>query len=298
MNASDFVKTIKRIINEEIKNITENILHLGKDNVPDDIRNWVKSILGKDAKHYRLHQNTTVSINMPGFEADRQYYQAFKLVSDGKFEKIGDMTIRSGWESDNAAVEIKKNEVVNVPVGGLVVKVSTYIGSADIYAGSGALPLIQSTDIDLTPTEALALYTAKTLKSFARPKFGDSVYQSLFDKGFMTKNKAITVAGRNATENPKVKEIIKSEAKINPAFKELVIRFTYNSSLYEQEQISQQQPQQIIKPVNPEINSLQKKINDFSEKINKLDIQKLELSKQRAATQEDLNKINKAESEK
>jgi hypothetical protein len=178
------------------KLLRESSLNIRAKDLPPSIANWIKARFGSIPAHIELIQGKTVMINLPWHEADRVTYQAFEMVGPNQFKPIGSSLTRSGNEG---MFNTMRDEEVAIPAGGLVVRYDTYPRKIRIYTGEGAQPML----VDTTPAEdlsndaILALYVAKSLKSFARPKFDQSVYDELISKGYMAKNKSITPDGRN-----------------------------------------------------------------------------------------------------
>jgi hypothetical protein len=79
----------------------------------------------------------------------------------------------------------------------VMVKVGIYPKSATIYTSGDAIkPLPVQVD-NISNHEIIALLSARGLKSFARPKFDKSVYDALYKKGLMKKNKSLSNDGKN-----------------------------------------------------------------------------------------------------
>lgn len=181
------------------KLLIEATLYITKKELPPSIAQWVIGRFGNVPAHIQLIQGERVVIDLPWHEAAREYYQAFEMIGPNTFKPIGETLMRSGSES---FLDYKHDETVDIPSGGLVICYLTYPKQLRIFTGEGAQPMI----VDKTPTEDLdfraiiALHAAKSLKSFARPKFDQSVYDELISKGYMAKNKSITSDGRNALQ--------------------------------------------------------------------------------------------------
>lgn len=192
------------------KLLSEATLYLTKKELPLSITQWVEGRFKNIPPHIKLIQGEIVTIDLPWHEAAREYYQAFKMVGVDKFEPIGETLRRSGSES---FLDAQPDEEVKIPVGGLVVCYCTYPKQLTVYTGDGALPLIadKSSAEELSNNALVALYSARSLKAFARPKFDQSVYDELIVKGYMMKNKSITTSGRNALialGNDKLSDVI------------------------------------------------------------------------------------------
>ncbi len=54
---------------------------------------------------------------------------------------------------------------------------------------------------ELSQEEKRVLYYTRSLISKARPKFNQAVVQSLIDRGYLQKNKALTIKGKNVAAN-------------------------------------------------------------------------------------------------
>lgn len=175
--------------------------------VPDSIRQWVEPILGKITK-YEINQTGKIRMGIPWHEADREYYQIFKLEGE-EYKRVGDPINVAGWD-----MVVASSKTMDIPSGFVVVRAGTYPKRVEIYTAPDAMKFLSTASPDeLEPTEVYALVVAKGLKPFARPKFDDSVYEKLIQKGFMAKNKSITMNGRNyltALGRDTVNNIIKS----------------------------------------------------------------------------------------
>jgi len=188
-------------------------IYLSASDVPVGIRDWAKSMAGKNIQRYKLDQSgKSVTIDMPWHDADRETYQFFKMVGDGNNAiPVGNQLTRSGWESDSQQGYIEgqqKSGSVQIPEGMLLVVYGTYPQRVVIHTGPNAKLMIpdNSKFEDISNEELVVLIAAKSLKSFARPKFPDDVYNKLISKGLLAKNRSITNDGRNLLNDSNIKE--------------------------------------------------------------------------------------------
>lgn len=197
--------------------------------VPEAIRTWVKETLGVDIREYKLHPNTdVVNVDSPISEHAREYWKGFRIGPDGVVFPSDRTLTRSGWEiSDEPNVNIK------LEPGTLVVNaVRDYkYNAAYIYTAIGGLDLLPSHegDVELTDEEWIALMEAKQLKSFARTKFKEDVYAELIAKGYMRRNKSLTLQGTNLLEDVGSRDARKAaiermQAKYGPFTFQLSVR--------------------------------------------------------------------------
>ena len=211
---------IGQVVDAHIKQtLTEGTIYLDPKDVPQGIKDWVRSYSGKNIQKYRVHQGqSVVTIDMPWHQADKETYQFFKLINDNA-EIAGNEVTRKGWESDSPQGHIEgvgKNGKVTVPEGFVLVCYGTYPERVEIYTGENVqmfLPNKQASE-DLSYTELVILAAAHGLKSFARPKFKDEWYDKLIEKGLLKKNRSITISGENVLQDPDAKEKIKKAKEI------------------------------------------------------------------------------------
>jgi hypothetical protein len=172
--------------------------------VPTAIREWVKATLGVAIQSYKVYQDEKFNVDMPWHEADREYYQLFKLTDNGA-EKSSMNFMRSGLEGDGTPGTGPKMEGSSeVPDGFVMVVAGTYPKRAEIYTGKGAQKLLPDTSIEVSDDELAILYWAQSLKSFARPVFKDNApYDSLLQKKLLNKQRAITIDGKNILQKEK-----------------------------------------------------------------------------------------------
>ncbi len=196
--------------------INENKIYITVNEVPTDILEWAKQKIGNTfAKNIVIKQQDKVEINMPWHEADREYYQFFKLI-DAKTAKIaGDMVSRSGLEGDGVVTGNEVDGKVQVPSGYVLACVGTYPKRLELYTSSDALKPISDTNIldQFSIEELLILLQAKGLKSPYRTKYKDEFYEKLIKSGYLASNRSITTNGKNIANMPEVKEKIEEYAK-------------------------------------------------------------------------------------
>jgi len=186
-------------------------LKIPSKDIPKEIRSWIKETLGKDLREYSLVQGKEVVADMPWHEADREYYKMFQLLSNGKAKETDFEFSRSGLEGDGAITGKEIAGKTKVPKGFVIVVVGIYPKRATIYTADDAQLFLPKKELDLSDEEILILYWARSLISSARPVFKDQKnYDSLIVKGLLSKNKAISIEGKNALEDAKIKEKLKS----------------------------------------------------------------------------------------
>lgn len=188
-------------------------VYVKKDVIPVAIRQYVKNILDVDLKEYQVEQKGSISIGMPWHEGCSEYYKMFQVVSTDPIDvKPTDFAFsRSGMEGDGCMTGKEIGGSTVIPSGFLMVKVSTYPKNCKIYTADNATKMIpDNSGIDLSDDEILALYYARSLKSFARPKYAEEVYISLQEKKLMSKNKSITTDGKNFLGSEKAKSHLKN----------------------------------------------------------------------------------------
>ncbi len=205
----DKIKTLIRNVLKEIS-LQESTMYDDGKNIPQGIRNWVKSFFGSDVPRYKINQGESeVTINMPWHEADRETYQFFKLENNSA-TPVGNGLSRSGMEGDSPQGfedGQRKDGKVTVPEGYVLLCVGSYPKRAEIFTGQNVQSFLPNKEaIDLSPTELIILATAKGFKPHARPKFSDEHYANLISKGLLKSNRSITVDGRNVLEDPEIKE--------------------------------------------------------------------------------------------
>jgi hypothetical protein len=188
--------------------VTESKVLIPSKQVPRAVREWVKETLGKDIQKYSLFQGEKVSIGTPWHEADREYYQAFKLLPGGDAELYDKTAFRSGWEGEAGSKPGWSDEMLAVPDGFMVVMAGIYPMRAEIYTSKNVQQLLPDTETVVTDIEALALQAAVSLISSARPKFSNEIYTNLILKGLMKANKSITLKGRNLISSKAVQDQI------------------------------------------------------------------------------------------
>jgi hypothetical protein len=203
---------------KNIKNFTqfinEDFVYVSQNQIPNGIKEWVKDQSGSFIKDFKIDQSgERVRVKMPWHEACTEVYQFFDLTHDNAIP-VGNSVTRSGYEGNSPQGYLEgqtKEGYVEIPVGKILVVYCTYPRSVRIHTSKGAQLFLSDTSKseDLSDEELLILQTAKSLKSFARPKFDDKFYDNLISKGLLAKNRSITNDGRNLISNPEVKEKIK-----------------------------------------------------------------------------------------
>ena len=208
-------KTVESILASNTAHIAQTILaseaiHLAPQTIPDTIKSWASSVVGKRVQKFQLYQAQEVDVDIPWHEADTEYYQLFKITPTGVQEATLSFQ-RSGNEGPwtGAVMEGKSK----IPSGYIMAIAGTYPPRVSIYTADDAQKFLPQTKIDLTDDEAAILYWAKSLKSFARPILKEQLpYQTLIQKGLLDNRKAITIDGRNIINQPEIKQQLKNVA--------------------------------------------------------------------------------------
>lgn len=210
---------IIKLINENFKILVESEFYDNGKNIPQGIRNWVKSTFGSEVPKYKIIQGEPeVQINMPWHQSDYETYQFFKLENNNA-TPVGNQVTRSGNESDSVQGHLdgeSKEGKVKVPEGFVLVCYGSYPKRVEIYTGNNVQHFLPNKEqsADLNSTELIILASAKALKSFARPKFKDDAYLNLIQKGLLKPNRSITVDGLNVLLDPETKEKIENAKKL------------------------------------------------------------------------------------
>jgi len=199
-------------------------VYVKPSDIPSQIIDWAKSIVGSGFQNNITIQksNGAVKIGMPWHDADRETHQYFKLMDNGAAE-AGNPVSRSGWSEVSMLDKFGgKSADVPIPSGYVLATVGTYPKRLRIITSPDAMNMLSSNDeaLDKLSDEAMvALYQAKSYKSFARQKFNNSVYEELLSSGLMNKQRAITIDGRNFISSPeaikKLKNIKEKDEKEN-----------------------------------------------------------------------------------
>lgn len=202
------MEMIRKLVSEAIRSALNEAYRLEPNMVPNGIRAWVESTLGKRVTKYELEQRGEVEISMPFFEADREEWQMFKLIN-GEAVPMEDVNFyRSGNEGDGVPLTgIKIQGPAVIPSGHVLVRTSRYLNTATLYTSSDAMKMLTPATSDqdeLSDMELLALYQARSLKSAYRHKFKPEIYEKLMSLGLINTSKAITNKGRNALESPEL----------------------------------------------------------------------------------------------
>jgi len=190
--------------------IVENKVYVKPQELPQQILAWAKSYLGNGFERNITIEKTNgkVEITMPWHDADKETHQFFKLTPNGA-EMVGNPVSKTGW-SETSMMD-KPYGTVEIPSGYVLATVGTYPKRLRLTVSDDAMNLIpDNKELDNISDEALiALLQAKNLKSFARQKFSNEVYQELISLGLMNTQRAITVDGKNLITSPKAKEKLK-----------------------------------------------------------------------------------------
>ncbi len=188
----------------------ENKMYVTHNEVPTDIINWAENKIGTGFKNkISVIQGGKVEINIPWHEADREYYQFFKLI-DPKTAKIsGNEITKSGLEGNEGS------GTVNVPSGFVLACAGTYPKRLELFTSDDSLKAVGDASVldDFTINELLILLQAKGLNSFARTKYPEKEYERLIQQGYLNKNKSITTKGKNLILMPEVNQKLDAYAK-------------------------------------------------------------------------------------
>jgi hypothetical protein len=202
------MEIIRKLVIEAIRSALNEAYRLEPKMVPNGIRAWVESTLGKRVTKYELEQRGEVEISMPFFEADREEWQMFQLVNGDAFPMKDVNFYRAGNEGDGVPLTgLKIQGPAVIPSGHILVRTSRYLNLATLYTSSDAMKMLtasQSDQEELSDMELLALYQARSLKSAYRHKFKPEIYERLITLGLLNTNKSITNKGRNLLELPEL----------------------------------------------------------------------------------------------
>lgn len=181
------------------------ILYVKPADIPIEIISWAKSIIGSGFQNKITirKSNGWVEITMPWHDADRETHKYFKLTNNGAAE-AGKSISNSGWSEVNMYDEPNYG-YTQIPSGYVLATVGTYPKRLEIITNPDAMNMISNHDDALNKLSddvMVALHNAVSLKSFARQKFNDNVYQELISLGLLNSQKAITIDGRNMIRSP------------------------------------------------------------------------------------------------
>jgi len=211
-------------LNEQINKIrsmmglSENRMYVTPNEVPADILSWARGKIGSNfTKNIVIRQEPRVEVSMPWHEADRMYWQFFKLIDPKTVQMVGDEVGRSGWEGDGNVTGKEVNGYLNVPSGYVLAAAGTYPVRLELYTSGDAMkPISEPGALDnLSIDQLIALIQAKALKSPYRTKYPDNVYQGLIDQGYMASNRSVTVKGRNLANSPELMDKLNKYAEEN-----------------------------------------------------------------------------------
>jgi len=201
---------------KKLDELYESKIHVASKQIPDGIKNWVKTNHG-DIKEYKIDQSgNKVIISQPTYIGCQEIYQFFDLAAE---QPVGNPISRSGWESDSPQgyeEGQRKNGTVEVPEGKVLIKYCSYPRSVTIYTAQGAQLFLTDNSLvdELTVEEIIILNSAYALKSFARPRFADHFYDNLIEKNLLKKNRSITIDGKNLIQDDKFKKRFEIAADI------------------------------------------------------------------------------------
>lgn len=196
--------------------LTESKMYIAMNEVPKEITNWAIQKIGNTfSKKIAIQHETEVEITIPWHEADREYYQFFKLIDKDTAKIAGDPVHRSGLEGDGVITGNEVNGKVSVPSGYVLACAGTYPHRLTLFTSSDALKALPDANIldQFTIEELLILLAAKCLKSPYRPKYKDASYENLIKNGYLAPNRSITIKGKNIAATPGIEDKINKYAK-------------------------------------------------------------------------------------
>ena len=211
-------------LNEEITRIrkvmglSESKIYVSPNEVPSDIISWARHKVGSNfSKNIVINQQSNVEVSMPWHEADREYWQFFKLIDPKTAKLVGNEIGRSGLEGDGVVTGNEVSGKVTVPSGYVLACAGTYPVRLTLYTADDALKSINDVSIldQFSIEELIILLQAKGLKSPYRTKYPDNLYMKLIDGGYLASNRSITLKGRNIAAMPETKEKINKYAEDN-----------------------------------------------------------------------------------
>jgi len=188
-------------LSELEKYLIENV-NLDRKQVPIEILKWADEKLYKKINsHIRLIQKGTIKVDIPWHEADREYYQMFKLVSNNKAIEVPFSFTRSGMEGDGAITGKEIGGETEIPSGFVMAVVGTYPPRLEIYTASDASKFLPDISTEVSDEEFKHLYYKQSLISSARPRVPEEIHQSLLQKGLIKANGGISNSGKNVVNN-------------------------------------------------------------------------------------------------
>ena len=211
-------------LNEEISQIrkmmglNENKLYVSPNEIPSDIITWARGKVGSNfSKNIVINQQSNVEVSMPWHEADREYWQFFKLIDPKTAKMVGNEIGRSGLEGDGVVTGHEVSGKVTVPSGFVLACAGTYPVRLTLYTADDALKSLNDAGIldQFSIEELIILLQAKGLKSPYRTKYPDNLYMKLIEGGYLASNRSITLKGRNVAAMPETKEKIEKYADAN-----------------------------------------------------------------------------------
>ena len=111
--------------------------------IPTSIREFVKSKIGRNIRKYSVNRSGKFKVDIPWHDADREYWQLFKLTEHDA--QITDFQVqRSGWceNQENITGRYIRGET-EVPVGFVMVCVGIYPARCVIYCHSSSNFMIE-----------------------------------------------------------------------------------------------------------------------------------------------------------
>jgi hypothetical protein len=129
--------------------------------VPQAIKDFVFEKLQHNIRNYSVCNRGYVEADIPWHEADREYYQLFKLTGDSsklQAEPVPFSFSRSGWQETEVGQKVAQGKA-DVPSGFVIVMVGTYPRRCTIYTALNQNPLLESKTMndekDLQPSEVI-----------------------------------------------------------------------------------------------------------------------------------------------
>ena len=130
-----------QILNPDFKPINEGKLYVKHTEIPRQILDWAKSILGRGFENKITIEKADgkVTIGLPWHDADRETHQFFKLVNGGA-QATGNPVSKTGWSE--AAPMDDPYGTVEIPSGFILASAGTYPKRLELTVGDDALDMI------------------------------------------------------------------------------------------------------------------------------------------------------------
>lgn len=175
--------------------------------MPKWVQENVEKCLDQKLKEIEIEYAEVIKIGIVWHEACRRYLFA-RRPQDGKIMQLDSGYYDSLLNSEREQRMAYFGGEIKLPPGGEILEVLTYPKMAKLYRhpslGGTGLP----EKYELSEEEKLVLYIHRTYIPSARPEYFrraglkkdqvENIIRSLQDKGYMQKNKALTLKGKNA----------------------------------------------------------------------------------------------------